>query len=236
MFVENLDSLPEELRGEFVESERDGKQGFQHKDTVALLNSMKNAKHERDELRGKFDEVNGKLSEFEKNQQEAIQAAKDKALEDARSNKDVTAIEERYQQQMEDLERRVREEAKSEALTEYRSQSANEKASAIADKIGLSIGVGSDEGEVIAELIKSRVKVDPNTGEEIYHDAKGSALSVDRQGFIDEIKKESRFKRLIKAEVATEGGGNVNGTNRSGAPNLSAEQKRIAEINRKFNR
>jgi len=49
MFVESLEKLPEELRGDFVESEFNGKKGFQHKDTIALANSLKNAKAERDQ-------------------------------------------------------------------------------------------------------------------------------------------------------------------------------------------
>ena len=212
MFVENIESLPEEMRGEFVESERDGKKGFQHKDTVALVNSMKNAKAERDELRNKFEGVSSKLSEFEKSQQDAIEKAKAAALDEARSNKDVDAIELRYQQQMADLEARVRQEAKDEATNEFKAQSANEKAASIAEKIGLELGIDSDDAEVITQLIRERVKVDPSTGKEIYHDTKGSALSVDRKGFVAEIKKESRFKRLIKAEVPTSGGLDVNGS------------------------
>jgi hypothetical protein len=217
MFVENIESLPEEMRGEFVESERDGKKGFQHKDTVALVNSMKNAKAERDELRGKFEGVNSKLSEFEKGQQEAIEKAKAAALDEARSNKDVDAIELRYQQQMADLEVRVRQEARDEVTNEFKSQSANEKAVSIAEKIGLELGIDTDAADVITQLIMARVKVDPSTGKEIYHDTKGSALSVDRKAFIDEIKKESRFSRLTKADVNTSGGLDVNGSGNSGS-------------------
>ena len=63
MFVESLEKLPEELRGDFVESEFNGKKGFQHKDTIALANSLKNAKAERDQYRTKATEYESQMSE-----------------------------------------------------------------------------------------------------------------------------------------------------------------------------
>ena len=108
MFVEKLDDLPEALRGDFVESEFDGKKGFQHKDTIALSNALKNAKSEKEELRNKFADVETRLSEFEKTKAQEIEDAKTKALESARSNKDVEAIEKRYQEQIADLEKTIR--------------------------------------------------------------------------------------------------------------------------------
>ena len=54
MFVENIEDLPESMRGDFVESERDGKKGYQHKDTIALANAMKHAKAEREQLKEKL--------------------------------------------------------------------------------------------------------------------------------------------------------------------------------------
>ena len=85
MFLESLEKLPEELRSEFVESEFNGKKGYQHKDTVALANSLKNAKAERDQYRTK-------ASEHEWQMAEKIEEAKRKALEEAKSKGDVDAI------------------------------------------------------------------------------------------------------------------------------------------------
>ena len=224
MFVEDLETLPESMREQFVEHELDGKKGFADKGSVALYNSMKNAKAEKEEYRNKYTESQTKLSEFEATQAEKIEAAKVKALEDAKNNKDVDAIEQRYQEQMADLEKRVREEERQNVTTEFAEKNANLKATSIADNIGLSLGIEKEDGEVIAELIRGRVKVDANTGKEIYHDAQGSALSVDKDGFIALIKKEKRFARLIKADFTTEGGGNANGSNNRGsAPNMNKE-------------
>lgn len=216
MFVEDLEAVPESMREQFIEHELDGKKGFCDKGTVALYNSLKNAKSEREQYRTQLDETKGKLSDFEATQSEKIEAAKVKALEDAKNNKDVDAIEKRYQEQMLDLEKRVREEERNNVTTEFAEKSANQRAESIAEKIGLTLGIEKEDGEVIAELIRSRVKVDASTGKEIYHDTSGSALSVDKEGFVALIKKEKRFARLIKADFTTNGGGNANGSSLQG--------------------
>lgn len=213
MFTESLDSFPEEMRSDFVETEMDGKKGYMHKTDVPLVNSLKNAKQEREEFKRQLDDVNTKLSGFEEAKKTEIEKARNEALETARSKGDVKAIEERYQQQMEDLEKRVREEAYNDAKSEMSKERAAEKADNIADNIGLSLGIDKDDAEAISDLLKAkgRVKVDPETGKEIYYDTKGSALSLDRDGFVSQLKTEAKFKRLIKAELITKGGGNANG-------------------------
>lgn len=219
MFVEKLDDLPEALHDQFEPYELDGKKGFQHKDTIALANSLKNAKSEKQQTAAQLEQLSTKLAEFEKNQEAAIEAARNKALDEARTNKDVDAIEKRYQEQMEDLRKRVAEETRTATLNEVAEQRAGEKAESIATKIGADLGVDTESGELITDVLVAtgRVKVDPTTGKEVYYDTKGGALSVDRAGFIDELKKEKRFARLIKADVATNGGGGANGSNRGGA-------------------
>ena len=219
MFVENIEDLPESMRGDFVESERDGKKGYQHKDTIALANAMKHAKAERDQLKEK-------LSAFEASQQAAIDKAKADALEEARTKGDVKAIEERYQQQMADLERRVREEERAVVLKEIGEKTSKEKAISIADQIGAALGVDEFAGQNISDLIRSRVTVDAATGKEVYYDAKGSALSVDKKGFMAELKKDPRFKLLIKSEPSTTGGGKTQGSGGGGA----SSQKKYSEM------
>lgn len=217
------ESLPDAAKAAFV---AEG-------DTYVPVKDAK-LKQTLDEVDGKYKsaeqrakELESKLAGFEQAKAAEIEAARAKALEEARTKGDVKAIEERYQQQMADLEKRTREEARAEALKEFKTEQASTRASSLADTIGLSIGVDKDSGEAIADLIRSRVKVDPDTGAEIYHDAKGSALSVNKDGFIKELAKEARFARLIKAELATTGGGNANGNSGGGAP--SGSQNKAAE-------
>ncbi|HAD31532.1 MAG: hypothetical protein CL578_22425 [Alteromonadaceae bacterium] len=185
---------------------------------------MLKVKQTADNLDSKLKETNQRLSEFEKTQASAIEKARADALEEARSKGDVKAIEERYQQQMADLEKRVRQEAYDSARSEIKGEQAEKDASSIADKIGLALGVDEDAGYAIADLIRSQIKIDPDTGKEIYYDTKGSALSVDRNGYIAELKKQARLKRLIKGEQTTHGSGNANGSQNGGSA-----------VNRKFN-
>lgn len=218
MFVKNLDNYPKELHGDFIETEMDGEKGFMHKTDTALVNSLKNAKSEREAFKLQLDDVNTKLSDFEASKKTEIETARAEALEAARSKGDVKAIEERYVQQMEDLEQRVRKEAYEEAKSDMAKERAIEKSNSIAEKIGMQLGIDNDDAEAIADLLKAkgRVKVDASTGKEVYYDEKGSALSLDQDGFINQIKTESKFKRLIKADLPTQGNGNANGSNGSG--------------------
>lgn len=169
-----------------------------------------------DELDGKYKNLSKTLETYEEAKKAEIEEAKAKAMEEARNSKDVEAIEKQYQERMADLEQRSFEKGKNEAMTEFKQSQAEQKALGIVDKISLSIGVDNEAAEVIGELIKSRVEVNPDTGEEVFKDAKGSALSINRDEFISELKKETKFKRLVKADVATSGGGLANGSGSGG--------------------
>jgi hypothetical protein len=193
-----------------------------------------------DELDGKYKTLSKQMEEREQQEIEKIEAAKAQALEEAKTNKDVDAIEKRYKEQMEDARSRAFEEGKTQAQTEFKVQQAESKASSIVDKIAMSVAVDQDAAEVIGDLIKSRIEVDPDTGEEVFKDAKGSALSVTRDEFISELKKENKFKRLVKADVTTSGGGMANGSGSGGSATMKAnmggsKQERAAAIARKFN-
>jgi hypothetical protein len=211
---EEFEALPEKARTAFVQ---DGEEFVPAKD--AKLKQTLN------ELDNKYKSLQTKYSEYEQTKAAEIEAARAAALEEARSKGDVKAIEERYQQQMVDLEKRVAEKTREEVTKELTGKQAEQQASSQADKLGAMLGVDKESGEALADLIRHRIKVDPETSKKIYHDAKGSALSVDDVGFIDELKKEARFKRLIKAEVTTTGGGNANGNGGNGGSTPDANAK-----------
>lgn len=224
MFVENLESLPETMRADFVESEFNGKKGFQHKDTIALANSLKNAKAERDQYKTKAVEYETQMSEQENQTAAKIEAAKAKALEDARSKGDVTEIEKRYQEQMADLEKRTAERVRGEVTTEFKTERANERKSAIAREIATLNAVDKDSADTLFEILERRIKIDPESGKEIFLDDKGGALSIDRAGFEKEFLSSPRVNRLVKAEIATSGGGLANGnTGAGGASTVNAK-------------
>lgn len=211
---EDFDALPEKAQAAFT---LDGDEYVPVKDAKLkqTLNDL-DSKYKSAEQKSK--ELEDRLAGFEAAKQQEIEAVRAKELENARTKGDVKAIEERYQQQMADLEKRVREEAKNEAVSEFKTQQAQEKASSLADKIGLTVGVDAESGELIADAIRQRIKIDPQTGEKIFHDAKGSALSIDEAGFIKEVANEKRFARLVKGDIVTTGGGNVKGNNGGSAP------------------
>lgn len=193
-----------------------------------------------DELDGKYKGLSKQLEDFEAQKAAEIEAEKAKAMEEARNSKDVEAIEKRYQEQMADLEKRSYEKGKTEAHNEFKAQQAQLKANGIVDKVAMSIAVDNDAAEVISDLIRSRIEIDPDTGAEVFKDAKGSALSVSRDEFVSELKKEAKFKRLVKADIATNGGGLVNGSGVSGSATSKANmggsrQERAAAIAQKFN-
>lgn len=240
MFVESLEKVPEEWRGDFVEFELDGKKGYQHKDTIALANSLKNAKTERDQYRTKASEYEAQMSEAEKKAQERIEEAKRKALEEARSKGDVDAIEKRYQEQMADLERRTTERVRKEVEGEFKGKEAAQRQKSIAKELGLQYGVDNHAADTIRELLEKRIQIDADTGKEIYLDENGGATSLDRAGFEKEFFSSPRVIRLVKADVATTGGGMANGNSGVGGASSGgnfggSRSEREAAISKRFN-
>lgn len=219
MFVESLESLPEELRGQFVETEIDGKKGYQDKDSHELRQHMLNIKGENKTLKEAKAEQEKALKEFQEAEQAKLAKAREDALAEAESAGDIKRIKEEFAQREADLRKTVKEEARREVEQEFTQKQAAERATSIADNIGATLGIEKEDGETIAEILKAkgRVKVDPDTGKEQYYDDKGGALSVDREGFIALLKQEKRFARLIKNGIVVEGGGNINGNGQGGA-------------------
>lgn len=213
---EEFEALPEKAQAGFALDEESGE-----------YIPVKDAKLKQtlNELDGKFKTLEQEhrkqgetLAEFEKRKKEELKAAREKALEEAENASDVKKIKEYYAEREADIRKQEREQARQEVEREFAEKSANQKASALADKIGLQLGVDKDAAEAIADLIRNRIKFDPDTQEEQFFDSQGGALSVDEAGFIKVISKEGRFSRLIKADIVTNGGGKAKGSNGSSAP------------------
>ena len=192
-------------------------------------------------LKSSLDNLDSKLREIEAGKAAEIEAARVKGLEEAKTKGDVAEVEKRYQEQMADAVKRAREDERNSVTKELSQKQADTKASGIADTIGANLAVDKDAAEVIAELIKQRVKVDPETHKEYFLDASGSALSVNRSEFEAMLTKEGKFKHLVKAAIATNGAGGANGSNgggsaSSGKGNFGGDRKaREAAIAQKFN-
>ena len=210
---EQYEELPEFVRDEYVETEEGYKHGgfLKVKQTANDLNAK--LEQERKEREG----LSERLSTFEQSQAEAIEKARQEALEEAKSKGDVDAIEQRYQEQMADLEKRTAEKTRAEVMAEIAQERATEKARSISKEISVKMAVDDESAELLDELLQKRIEVDPSTGKEIFLNDDGSASSLSRAEYIEHIKTSSRYKRLIKAEVATNGGGNANGSTGSSA-------------------
>lgn len=216
MFVTTLDDLPEALRDQFIESEFEGKKGFQHKDTVALKNALVNAKAEKEQLRGKVGEFEQRLSQFETAKAAEIEAARSKALEEAISKGDVKAIEERYKQQMLDLEKQVEARTRDAMKKEFAGDKAKDRKRALIAELS-ALAVDDDAAEAMRDMLERHIDIEPETGKEFLLDSNGGALAVERSGFAAEIRKMAKFRRLVAAQTPTQGTGAANGSSGGGA-------------------
>ena len=223
---EQFETLPEYVKGDYV----------QHEGAYVPQAELKVKG-----LKSSLDNLGSKLKEIEAGKAAEIEAARVKGLEEAKTKGDVAGVEKRYQEQMADAVKLAREDERNSVTKELSQKQADTKASGIADTIGANLAVDKDAAEVIAELIKQRVKVDPETGKEYFLDASGSALSVNRSEFEAMLTKEGKFKHLVKAAIATNGAGGANGSNSggsasSGKGNLGGDRKaREAAIAQRFN-
>lgn len=213
---EQFETLPEYVKGDYV----------QHEGAYVPQAELKVKG-----LKSSLDNLDSKLREIEAGKAAEIEAARAKGLEEAKTKGDVAEVEKRYQEQMADAVKRAREDERNSVTKELSQKQADTKASGIADTIGANLAVDKDAAEVIAELIKQRVKVDPETHKEYFLDASGSALSVNRSEFEAMLTKEGKFKHLVKAAIATNGAGGANGNSGGGASNKTMERAAFESLN-----
>lgn len=202
---EQFDELPEFAREQYVE---DG-DGYSHK-------GMMKVKQTADTLDSRVKELSGKIDSFEDQKREEIEKARAEALEEARSKGDAKAIEERYQQQLEDLEKRRDESERQykERLDKMSETIKRDKKTAVISELS---EIATDKGrKAFKALLSNRVDVDPETGDTIFLDDDGRATSLDMKGFLADIQKDDAFSPLIQAKVSTRGGGNVQTGNNDG--------------------
>lgn len=225
---EQFEELPEFVKSQYVPDD----DGFSHK-------GMLKVKQTANDLDGKLKELNTKLETFEDAKKQEIEKARAEALEQARSKGDVKAIEERYQQQMEDLAKRLEdtENGYKEKLDKLTTTVKTEKKNAIIAELS---EMATDQGKkAFKSLVSSRVDVDAETGKAVFLDDDGRATSLDLKGFMAEIKKDEAFAPLVRADVTTTGTGKAKTGNDWGRtsekPELSDKEARKAHFREKFN-
>ena len=223
MFVESLEKVPEEWRADFVEFELDGKKGFQHKDTVALANSLKNAKTERGQYRNKATEYEAQMSEAEKKAQERIEHARQKAMDEALTKGDKEEAQKRFNEQMADLEKRTAERVRKEVEGEFSVKIAKEKSDSLINELAAKYARDENAIKPLKKYISSFVSLDEN-GKQVFLDENGGATSLDAAGFEKEFFSNPAVGGLVKGVPTTVGGGLANGNNgKGGASNVNAK-------------
>jgi len=207
---EQFDTVPEFLKAEF---EKVG-DGYQHA-SAGKINSLKTS---LDALDGKF-----KVSESAKAAE--IEVARAQALDQARSKGDVKAIEERYQQQMADLEKRNGETLKERDLR-IEKMSATAKKGGIDSIVAQLSDLATPEGKAaFNRLVRQRIDYNPETGQNTFLNDDGSASSLDLKGFVSDLAKDALFAPLLAASFATSGGGNAQGGGLGGSASQSMKRR-----------
>lgn len=226
---EDYEALPEKARAGFALDEQSG-------EYVPVKDAK--LKQTLDELDGKFKtaeqrskDLEEKLNGFEQSKKDEIEQARAEALEKARTNGDVKAIEERYQQQLADSKKRSEEtesqyKQRLEALE--KQIKADKRNSIVAD---LSAELAHDKAhKAFRALVGSRIDVDPSTGQAIFLDENGSATSLDLAGFKAEIERDDAYAPLLKSGVVTSGGGQAKGSGSGGAVKKKFNEMNGAEL------
>lgn len=217
--AEQFEQVPEFLRADYV----------QEGEVYRHASDLKVGK-----LKSSLDGLDQKLREFEKGEQAKIEAAQAAALEKLKKEGKVDEI-------LADAERRIGETTKqfSERIERMTNQIKTEKRSAlVAD---LAAELATDKGSrAFKALVQSRIDVDAETGKVTFLNDDGSASSLDLSGFKAELMKDDSLSPLLKADLVTQGGGNVKGSNGDGRTSFAqgnmggTREEREAAIAKRF--
>lgn len=199
---EQFEQLPEfaqadyEQAGDIFQPKAEGKASALKKSLNELEIKFKNTDSSFKELLEKEEEVRS----------QAEQAALDRLKKEGKIDEILADRERRENETKKQYETRI-EKLGAMIKTEKRELAVNEITSA------LEVFDGSKK--LFQKDIRNRIEIDVDTGKEIYLDENGSATSLDRAGFIAELKKDSAYDPIRKATTNT--GGRANGNNgRSG--------------------
>lgn len=196
---EEYEGLPEKARGAFT----------QEGDLFVPAKDAK-LKQTLNELDSKYKEASNKLSEYEQSQAQRQAEAERKALEKLKAEGKTDEI-------IADIERRNGETVKQfqERIERMANQIKTEKRSALVSDLAAELA--TDKGSrAFKALVQSRIDVDAETGKVTFLNDDGSASSLDLNGFKAELMKDDSLSPLLKADLVTQGGGNVKGSNGDG--------------------
>ncbi|AXQ65844.1 MAG: putative capsid scaffold protein [Caudoviricetes sp.] len=105
------------------------------------------------------------------------------------------------------------------------------RSSIVAD---LAASMATDKGsKAFKALIASRIDIDAESGKVTYLNEDGSASSLDLAGFKAELMKDDSLSPLLKADIVTNGGGNLNGNNDGSASVKTMKREQFDQLSDK---
>lgn len=209
---DQYDQLPEFIQADFVKVG----ETYKHAGVVKMKETLNGLNSEKEQAQSK-------LAEIEKAKAEAIEAARAEAYEKAKAENNVEEILRIERDKLADKERRLGEtQTQFEARLDKAAQSQRKSiAQSLAGKLSVE-----DGEQALEALVIGRITVDALTGQETFLNADGSASSLNKEQFIEELKKDKLFTPLIRHESKVSGGGNINGSQLGSA---SGSQKNQAD-------
>lgn len=210
---EQYEQLPDFVRDDYTEVDGVYKHAGMMK-VKGTLNDLDSRLKSKD---SEFNALNERLTQFEQTKAQEIEQARAEALEQAKSKGEVESIEQLYQEQMADLEKRTEQRVRSEVEQEYTIKEVNNKAQIELTELVHGLKPKDDFAKrLIQDHLKNRQKVED--GKIIYLNEDGSASSLDKAGLLKELQESPMFKPLTSYTPPSQGGGNMNGTNGGSAP------------------
>lgn len=210
---EQYEQLPDFVRDDYTEVDGVYKHAGMMK-VKGTLNDLDSRLKSKDT---EFNALNERLTQFEQTKAQEIEQARKDALEQAKSKGEVESIEQLYQEQMADLEKRTEQRVRSEVEQEYTLKEVNNKAQIELTELVHGLKPKDDFAKrLIQDHLKNRQKVED--GKIIYLNEDGSASSLDKAGLLKELQESPMFKSLTSYTPPSQGGGNMNGTNGGSAP------------------
>lgn len=210
---EQYEQLPDFVRDDYTEVDGVYKHAGMMK-VKGTLNDLDSRLKSKD---SEFNALNERLTQFEQTKAQEIEQARKDALDQAKSKGEVESIEQLYQEQMADLEKRTEQRVRSEVEQEYTLKEVNNKAQIELTELVHGLKPKDDFAKrLIQDHLKNRQKVED--GKIIYLNEDGSASSLDKAGLLKELQESPMFKPLTSYTPPSQGGGNMNGTNGGSAP------------------
>lgn len=215
---DKFNELPEWLKENYEKTD----EGYQSIDSIKLAKvkgTADNLDKELKGIRGEFGALQDTFTQAEKQKALDIQAAREKALEEATSKGETEQVKELYAQKMADLESRSIAKGREDALKEFKAESLNKDAQNMRSKLAAELARDEDSQVAIEMLLNAMIK--PSEDGIEFYDAKGGALSINDINVYknDVLKKSPFFKHLIKPDHVVEGAGNASGGAAGGSSN-----------------